>query len=81
MSTPPNPFKPSQFGHLPQHWYAHVMHSLEVIGYHHPEPLIREQAHEMYKKMAHNFHLNIETKQQQWARLTEDRIAKGEVVS
>lgn len=21
MSSPPDPFKPSEFGHLPQHWY------------------------------------------------------------
>src|SRR5687768_9469611 len=31
QSRPPDPFKPSEFGHLPQHWYAHVMHALEVI--------------------------------------------------
>ena len=34
MSTPPNNFKASEFGHLPEHWYAHAMHALEVIGYH-----------------------------------------------
>lgn len=81
MSTPPQPFKPSQFGHLPQHWYSHVMHSLEVIAYHHPIEGIRLMAFDMYYAMAHNFHLNVETREQQWARLTEDRIAKGEVVS
>lgn len=79
MSTPPTPFKPSEFGHLPQHWYSHVMHALEVIGYYHPTE--GERALQLYMEMVHSFHLNIETKEQQWARLTEDRIAKGTVVS
>lgn len=79
MSTPPSPFKPSEFGHLPQHWYSHIMHALEIIAYYHPSE--GERALELYMEMAHSFHLNIETKEQQWARLTEDRIAKGTVVS
>lgn len=81
MSTPPDPFKPSQFGHLPQHWYAHAMHALEIIGYYHPDSYTASRANFLYMKMVHNFHLNVETKKQQWDRLTEDRIAKGEVVS
>lgn len=81
MSTPPKPFKPSQFGHLPQHWYAHVMHGLEVIAYHHPSALTKDRALYLYGAMVHNMHLNIETEEQQWMRLTEDRIAKGTVVS
>ena len=53
--------------------------ALEIIGYYHPTEGAR--ALELYMEMAHSFHLNIETKEQQWARLTEDRIAKGTVVS
>lgn len=81
MSTPPDPFKPSDFGHLPQHWYAHAMHALEVIAYHHPNTDVAGHAYDMYSKMVHNFHLNPESKNQQWMRLTEDRISKGVVVS
>lgn len=81
MSEPPLPFKPSNFGHLPQHWYSHAMHALEIIGHHHPEPLTQLQAAELYLKMVHNLHLNPETREQQWTRLTEDRIATGTVVS
>lgn len=81
MSTPPKPFKPSQFGHLPQHWYSHVMHALEVIAYHHPDVNISSQALLMYREMVHSFHLNVETKEEQWKRLTEDRIATETVVS
>ncbi len=81
MPTPPQPFKPSNFGHLPQHWYSHVMHALEIIGYHHPDNEIAMMANEMYEQMVHSFHLNVETKEQQWERLTEDRILTGTVVS
>ena len=81
MSTPPSPFKPSQFGYLPQHWYSHVMHALEIIGYYHPDNAIRMGSKHLYEQMVHNMHLNIETKEQQMERLTEDRIAKGVVVS
>lgn len=81
MSIPPRPFKPSQFGHLPQHWYSHIMHALEIIGYYHPDLDVRGESFSLYNKMVHCFHLNIETKLEQWDRLTEDRVAKGEIVS
>lgn len=32
-STPPDHWKPSMFGHYPQHWYSHLMHCFEVVGY------------------------------------------------
>jgi hypothetical protein len=47
MSEPPTPFKPSEFGHLPQHWYSHAMHALEVIAYRHPNRKVLLQAREM----------------------------------
>jgi hypothetical protein len=81
QSKPPNPFKPSEFGHLPQHWYAHVMHALEIIAYHHFNLNVRIDAWGLYHAMVKSFHLNPETKSEQMERLTEDRIAKGEVVS
>jgi hypothetical protein len=81
MSTPPYPFKPSEFGHLPQHWYSHVMHALEVIGYCHPEDTVRDEAYILYRAMVRNMHLNVEEFNQFMDRLTEDRIATGTVVS
>lgn len=81
MSTPPNPFKPSEFGHLPEHWYAHAMHALEVIGYRHPQQTTREMAINLYAKMVHNLHLNVESREQMIKRLSEDRIVSGTVVS
>jgi hypothetical protein len=80
-SEPPDPFKPSEFGHLPQHWYSHAMHSLEIIGYRHPVMDVRLTAFKLYNEMVHSLHLNIETKPEMIERLSEDRIASGTVVS
>ena len=80
-SEPPSPFKPSEFGHLPQHWYAHVMHALEIIGYRHPDRFIGNRALGLYVSMVGNLHLNIESEAQMIDRLSEDRIATGTVVS
>jgi hypothetical protein len=81
MSTPPDPFKPSEFGHLPQHWYSHIMHALEIIGYKHPRIHIRIIAFHLYIDMVKNLHLSPETGEEMNTRLTEDRIAKKVVVS
>ena len=81
QSTPPVPFKPSEFGHLPQHWYSHVMHALEVVAYRHDAAPVREVAYGLYVAMVRNLHLNAESRGEFEARLSEDRIATGEVVS
>jgi hypothetical protein len=82
QSRPPSPFKPSAFGHMPLHWYTHVMHALEVIAYRHDDVSgTAETARVMYYKLVHGLHLNVERREQMIARLGEDRIATGEVVS
>lgn len=80
-SEPPEPFKPSEFGHLPQHWYSHVMHALEIIGYRHPDIVVSDTARGLYLKMVHNMHLNPEWRYQMIDRLSEDRIKSGTVIS
>jgi hypothetical protein len=80
-SSPPDLFKPSAFGHFPLHWYSHVMHSLRVISAYHPWPEVRRDTLRLYEAMVHSLHLNPETPEQLGARLTEDRIAAGTVVS
>lgn len=80
-SEPPYPFKPSEFGHLPQHWYSHAMHALEIIGYRHPDNLLKLRAFGMYHEMVKNLHLNIENFEQMVERLSEDRIKTKTVVS
>lgn len=81
QSKPPCNWKPSQFGHYPQHWYAHIMHCYEVVGYRHPREEIAQEAMRIYTRLVTNLHLNIETFEQMVERLSEDRIATNTVVS
>lgn len=81
QSNPPDPFKPSEFGHLPLHWNTHVMHSLEVIAYRHPDFEVAARAYGLYRAMVRGLHLNPETEIEMIERLSEDRIATDTVVS
>lgn len=92
QSKPPEDWKPSQLGHYPLHWYSHLMHCFEVIAYRHPslwdtkeedikEDNIAAQAHGIYIRLVKNLHLMPETRQDMIDRLSEDRIAIGEIVS
>jgi hypothetical protein len=81
QSRPPCQWKPSELGHYPEHWYAHLMHCFEVIGYRHPDGVVAHDALHIYWRMVRNLHLNLETREQMIKRLSEDRIASGEVVS
>lgn len=81
QSEPPSPFRPSEFGHLPQHWYSHIMHSLEIIAYRCPNDYLRRICSDLYHAMVHNLHLEVESMPSMIKRLSEDRIANGKVVS
>lgn len=81
QSKPPNPFIPSEFGHLPLHWYTHVMHALEIIGYKHPKNREQDLAIILYSSMVYALHLNTESPSEMIMRLSEDRIATKKVVS
>jgi hypothetical protein len=81
MQSRPPKFKPSEFGHYPQHWYSHVMHALQVIGYKHYDIEVREEAFGLYCMMVESLHLDIESHDNMDERLTEDRIRSGMVVS
>lgn len=74
-------WKASEMGHLPQHFYAHLMHAFQVVAFRHPDPQVGLTAYEIYEKMVHNLHLNVEPEAQFTVRLIEDRIASGTVVS
>lgn len=52
-----------------QHFYSHLMHGLEVIGYKHPDPIIRAHALHLFKDMCDLFHMNYETFEQHEHRL------------
>ena len=80
-STPPEDWKPSQFGHYPQHWYSHIMHCFEVVGYRKPNQQLANIAFNIYRRLVENMHLRVETKDEMIERLSIDRIKSGEVVS
>lgn len=82
-SKPPNPstWKASELGHYPLHWFSHVMHSSEIIGYRHPDRATALLWEHIYVKLAESLHLRPESKDAMIARLSEDRIVKGSVVS
>lgn len=76
----PKPFKPSGIGHYPLHWISHVMHAAEVVAYRHPSVEIKFQWLGVYLAFCKNLHVNPETWEQFTARLSEDRVASGEIV-
>lgn len=77
----PAPEQLSGIGHYPQHWFSHVWHAVEVLGYRHPDSAIAMKWERFYFAMCKDQHTNPETRQQMIARLSEDRIATGTVVS
>lgn len=80
-STPPPDFRASNLMHYPAHFLTHVMHALEVIAYRHPNKDICKDAYGLYIDIVSGMHLQPETMAQMVQRLSEDRIAKGNVIS
>jgi hypothetical protein len=78
---PPTDWKASELGHYPVHYYAHLMHAYEVVGYRHPLSEVRGEARGIYNKLVIGLHLFPESKGMMVQRLSEDRIKKGTVVS
>lgn len=74
-------FRPSELGHYPLHWVAHVMHAAEVIAYRCPEQAKSKQANIIYSAFVDSLHLWPESSAHMIRRLSEDRIANGTVVS
>ncbi|MGY4884047.1 MAG: hypothetical protein ACP5NZ_00520 [Nanobdellota archaeon] len=55
------------------HYYSHLMQSMEIIGYNHPDENIRDIALGYYAAMVEFLHLSPETKEDMSRRL-EDKI-------
>lgn len=45
---------------LPPHFYTHLMHAAEILGYKHPDLTARDFWREFYKKSVSKFHLKPE---------------------
>jgi hypothetical protein len=74
-----NKFRPSQFGHYPQHYVSHLIHALQIIGYC-SYGNMQCDAKRAYLQFVKALHLNIETLDEMYERLTEDRILLNNVV-
>lgn len=81
QNTPPKDWKASELGHLPQHWYSHIMHCYQIIGVRHNDDLIGSICLDIYDKLVESLHLEPEPDYKMKSRLSEDRIAKNNVVS
>lgn len=56
-----------------QHYYSHLMHACEVVGYRHPDADVRNHAWLLFRDMAACMHLPIESRES-----FEDRLCDRE---
>jgi hypothetical protein len=73
--------KPSGIGHYPHHWVSHIMHAVEVLAYREPDEARRSRWLNMYHMLCKALHVPPEPIDTFLDRMSEDRIASGEVVS
>lgn len=58
---------------LPHHFQMHFMHAVEILGYKHPNPVIRVFWNRLYLRLVNDFHLWPETEEQMDSRLGDSR--------
>lgn len=56
---------------LPHHFQLHFMHAAEIVGYKHPDQLIRSWWNYVYQELANDMHLTPETEEQLDFRLAD----------
>jgi hypothetical protein len=82
QADPPEEWTPSEFGHYPQHWYAHIMHAFQVVGYRHPLAETRAISDGIYRRFVYSLHLEPESFGTMARRLSEERsVELGNLVS
>jgi hypothetical protein len=60
---------------LPQHYYLHMLHAFEIVGYKHSDERIRRWWNQVYQRLAHDMHFHGETEAELDARLNDDEAA------
>ncbi len=58
--------------HYPHHYVMHLVHAIEILGYHHPNSDRRSWYGNFYQRLCRGLHVNPETKEQLEARLGAD---------
>jgi hypothetical protein len=61
-----------------QHFYSHLMHGLEVLGYRHPNNDVRHVAYGLFRSMSVLMHLTRETPAEFEERLKETQWPGGQ---
>jgi hypothetical protein len=56
---------------LPHHFYMHLVHGAEILGYKHPDIRFMLRWHDFYQRCVTELHLNLETEAQMDARLND----------
>jgi hypothetical protein len=56
---------------LPHHYYMHLMHGSEILGYKHPDVRFRARWCRLYLDICHDLHLTAETEDQMDLRLSD----------
>jgi len=74
-------FKLSRIGHYPHHFVLHLVHAIQIIAVRHPDPKVQSEMRAVYNLAVFDMHFNVETDEQMIRRLSEDRIANGNIVS
>jgi hypothetical protein len=59
---------------LPHHFQLHLMHGAQIVGFHHPDPQIREWWQAFYLMIVNDAHLMPETQELMDLRLSDDPI-------
>lgn len=54
---------------IPHHFHLHLIHASEIIGYKHPDLVIRKWWNDFYIKAVNDMHMNIETEEEMDYRL------------
>ncbi len=54
------------------HFFMHFVHAAEIIGYKHPDSTVAIWWNNLYVRMVHSLHLNIETKSEMDKRLGDN---------
>jgi len=54
---------------LPHHYLSHLMHGAEILGYKHPDAVVRSRWHHLYLRMVYDLHLAPETEAEMDRRL------------
>lgn len=58
---------------IPHHFQMHFMHAVEIVGFKHPDPIIRHFWNAVYERLVHDMHVWPETVEQLDSRLGDSR--------